>query len=69
LLEHMETVYDSQGSNPALTFGWKETNLPNMGMDFCFFAPDGTTQTDVLTENTDVREVGFHPPVTSPQCL
>jgi len=25
--------------------------------------PDGTTQMDVCTENTDVREVGFHPPV------
>jgi hypothetical protein len=26
------------------------------------FMPDGTTQTDIRTENTDVREVGFHPP-------
>ncbi len=25
--------------------------------------PDGTTQTDVRTENMDVREVGFHPPL------
>jgi hypothetical protein len=27
-----------------------------------FSPPDGTTITDVRTENTDVREVGFHPP-------
>ncbi len=42
--------------------GWKETDLPNIYMDICFFAPDGTMQTGVCTENTDVREVGFHPP-------
>jgi len=27
-----------------------------------FSAPDGTTQMDIRMENTDVREVGFHPP-------
>jgi len=45
--------------------GWKETNLPNIRIfptDICLLPPDGTTLTDVRTENMDVREVGFHPP-------
>jgi hypothetical protein len=40
-----------------------------------FLLPDGTTLTDICTENTDGREVGFHPPVllaanaeTAPAC-
>jgi hypothetical protein len=40
--------------------GRKPTSLHPYGHPF--FAPDGTMQTDVRTENTDVREVGFHPP-------
>jgi hypothetical protein len=31
-------------------------------MDVCFLLPDDTTTKDICTENTDVREVGFHPP-------
>jgi hypothetical protein len=44
--------------------GWKEINLPNIRifpMDVRSLLPDGTTLTDVHTEITDVREVGFHP--------
>jgi len=41
----------------------KKINLPNICiflMDVCFLPPDGTTLTDVCTEN---REVGFHLPL------
>jgi hypothetical protein len=46
-------------------WGLKEINLPNIcifPMDVHFLLPDGTTLTDVHTENMDVREVGSHPP-------
>jgi hypothetical protein len=46
--------------------GEKETNLPNIHNFHyrCpYFVPDGTMQTGICTENTDVREVGFHPPL------
>ncbi len=51
---------------PQLHLGWKEINLPNIcffPMDIRLLPPDGTTLTDIRTENTDVREVGFHPPL------
>ncbi len=50
----------------ALQLGSKETNLPNICIfptDIHFSLPDCTTLMDVRTENTDVREVGFHPPL------
>ncbi len=33
-------------------------------MDVRFLLPDGTMLTDVCMENTDVRKVGFHPPIS-----
>jgi hypothetical protein len=36
-------------------------------MDFHFLLPDGTTLMNVRTENTDVREVGFHSPAFIPK--
>jgi hypothetical protein len=50
----------------SIKMGGKEINLPNIHifpMDIRFLLPDGTTLMDVRTENTDVREVGFHPPI------
>ncbi len=45
--------------------GWKEINLPNIcifPMDVRFLLSDGTTLTDVCTENTDVGGSGENDP-------
>ncbi len=46
-----------------MLLAWVEGNQPPQHQyRRLFFVPGGTTQTDVRNENTDVREVGFHPP-------
>jgi len=42
--------------------GYQPPQHPYFPLDICFLQPDCTTLTDVRTENTDVREAGFHPP-------
>jgi hypothetical protein len=52
--------------NLAVFERWEEINLPNIrifSMDISFLLPDDLKLMDIRTENTDVREVGFHPPV------
>jgi hypothetical protein len=52
--------------NLAIFERWKEINFPNIrifSMDISFLLPDDLKLMDIRTENTDVREVDFHPPV------
>ncbi len=44
-------------------WGVKGNQPPKHPYGCPFFVPDGTMQTNVRTENTDVRKVGFHPPI------
>jgi hypothetical protein len=53
---------------PGQVSGGKEVNLPDIRIfptDVRFLPLNGTMLTDVRTENTDVREVGFYPPQVS----